>query len=159
MKKEIFIDVETNRSLDPRTGKITEIGIIYRINGKIKKEVEFKTNIYKNLIKFLDSIINKYDKEDKAYFIAYNAKFDNDFIRELFNKNNNKFYGSYFHNPVIDVMQIASYKFMIKNRKPINFKLGTLCKYFRIKINDEKLHNALYDIRKTKELYNILKKW
>lgn len=159
MRKEIFLDLETNQSLDPLTGTITEIGIIYRVDGKVKKELFIDRDIYNNLIKFLDSVINKFDPKDKAYFIAYNAKFDNDFIRQLFLKNKNDFIGSYFYNPVIDVMQLAAHKFMRKNIRPDNFKLGVVCKYFGIKVNDNKLHNALYDIQKTKELYNKLLKF
>lgn len=159
MRKEIFLDLETNQSLDPTTGTITQIGIVYRIDGKIKKELFINNNIYKSLITFLDSVINKFKPEDKAYFIAYNSKFDEEFIRQLFIRNGNKFYGSYFYNPSIDVMQIAAYKLMLKNKHPENFKLGTICKYFNIRIDDSKLHNALYDIQKTKELYNKLRKF
>lgn len=159
MRKEIFLDLETNQSLDPLTGTITEIGIIYRVNGKVRKKIEIKEDIYKNLVKFLDSVIDRFNTNDKAYFIAYNAKFDNDFIRQLFLKNNNKFYGSYFYNPVIDIMQIVAYKFMLKDIRPENFKLGTICKYFKIKVEDDKLHSAIYDIEKTKEVYNIIKKF
>lgn len=159
MRKEIFLDLETNQSLDPITGTITQIGIVYRIDGKIKKELFIDNNIYKSLITFLDSVINKFKPEDKAYFIAYNSKFDEEFIRQLFIRNGNKFYGSYFYNPSIDVMQIAVYKLMLKNKHPENFKLGTICKYFNVRIDDSKLHNALYDIQKTKELYNKLRKF
>lgn len=157
MRKEIFLDLETNNSLDPVTGKLREIGIIYRVNGRIKKEFLIKSNFYDILLKFLDSIVDKYDKNDKIYFIAYNAKFDSDFIRQLFIQNGNNYYGSYFFNPVIDVMQIAAFKLMNK-KKPENFKLSTVCKHFGLRINESKLHNALYDITLTKDLYNILRR-
>lgn len=157
MRKEIFLDLETNMSLNSKTGKIKEIGIIYRVNGKIKKQLLIKNNIYSNLISFLDSVINKYDKTDKADFIAYNAKFDTDFIRELFLQNGNKFYGSYFYTPPICVMQLAKYKLRNKKR-PENYKLSTICKYMGIKVFENNLHSALYDIQITKELYNKLNK-
>lgn len=157
VRKEIFLDLETNMSLNYKTGKITEIGIIYRIDGKIKKQLLIKNNIYNNLLKFLDSVINKYDKTDKADFIAYNAVFDTSFIRELFLQNNNKFYGSYFYNPAICVMQLARYKLRNKER-PDNFKLSTVCKYMGIKVIEGDLHGALYDIKITKDLYNKLNK-
>lgn len=157
MRKEIFLDLETNNSLDPVTGKLREIGIIYRVNGRIKKEFLIKSNFYNTLLKFLDSIVNKYDKNDKIYFIAYNAKFDSDFIRQLFIQNRNNYYGSYFFNPVIDVMQIAAFKLMNK-KKPENFKLSTVCKHFGLRVNESRLHNALYDITLTKDLYNILRR-
>lgn len=158
-RKEIFLDLETNQSLDPYTGLITQIGIIYRVGGKIKEELFIDNNVYNNLILFLDKVIDRYDKEDKAYFIAYNSRFDEDFIRQLFLKNDNKYYGSYFYYPSIDVMQMAAFKLMRKNIRPENFKLGTICKHFDINIDETKLHNALYDIQRTKELYNKLIKY
>jgi DNA polymerase III subunit epsilon len=157
-QKEIFLDLETNMSLNYKTGTITEIGIVYRVGGKIVKRLEIKKDIYKALLKFLDSIINKYDKEDKAYFIAYNATFDTNFIRELFLKNGNVFYGSYFRNPSICVMQMAAAHFKGKKDRPENFKLSTVCKFMGIRVIESELHGALYDISITKDLYNKLKK-
>lgn len=159
MRKEIFLDLETNQSLDPYTGLITQVGLIYRIGGKVKEELFINNNIYNNLLSFLDKVIDRYDKEDKSYFIAYNSRFDEDFIRQLFLKNDNKFYGSYFYYPSIDVMQMAAFKLMRKNIRPENFKLGTMCKHFNINVDETKLHNALYDIQRTKELYNKLIKY
>lgn len=159
IRKEIFLDLETNQSLDPYTGLITQIGLIYKINGKVKEELFINNNIYNNLVSCLDKVVDRYDKEDKAYFIAYNSRFDEDFIRQLFLKNNNKYYGSYFYNPSIDIMQMAAFKLMRKNIRPENFKLGTICKHFNINIDETKLHNALYDIQKSKELYNKLIKY
>lgn len=158
MRKEAFIDLETNDSLDPKTGTITQLSIIYRVNGKIKEKKNFKENIYENLIAFLNTCVNRFDKNDKMQFIAYNAKFDTDFVRELFEKNGNKWYGSYFYTPSIDVMQMAAFVFYISNKRPENFKLATVCKYYGFKVDDTKLHDSLYDIELTKDLFNRLKK-
>lgn len=153
--KQIFIDIETT-GLNPESDKIIQIAGIIKVNGKIKEKFDFKTNIYINFLNLLDKHINKFDKNDKAYFLAYNAKFDNDFIRKLFLDNNNKFIGSYFYNPVIDVLQMTSYKFMLKKKFPENFKLITVAKFLQIKVDENKLHNAAYDIFITNEIYKKL---
>jgi DNA polymerase-3 subunit epsilon len=158
LRKELFIDLETNDSLDPKTGTITQIGVIYRVNGAIKIKKDFKEDIYNTFLEFLNTCVNRFDKHDKMYFIAYNAKFDSDFIRELFEKNNNKWYGSYFYSPCIDVMQFAAFTLLLSNKRPENFKLSTVGRYFGIKVDENKLHDALYDIEITKELFNRLKK-
>ena len=159
--KELFIDVETTGTA-PTTSTIREIGFIYRKNKKVIKTVEIKgpePHCYTEFLKHLDGIVNKYDVTDKLYFLAYNAKFDNDFVREMFKRNNNNFFGSYFHNPYICVMQLAAFKFMRKNKFPENFKLSTVCKYFKIDIVENNLHGAKYDVKILKDLYNKLLKW
>jgi DNA polymerase-3 subunit epsilon len=157
--KQLFIDIETNQSLDPKTGVITQLAFIYRKNGKTIKSVNIKTNIYTTFVSELDKIVDRFDKNDKVYFIGYNAKFDSDFIRELFTKNNNKFYGSYFFNPIIDIMNIAAYKFMLKKSHPENFKLGTIAKFLNIEVDNNNLHDALYDIEISRKVYSKLLKY
>jgi DNA polymerase-3 subunit epsilon len=155
--KQIFIDLETT-GLNPKQDKIKQLAYIYRVNGKIIKKGNFKNNIYKSFINDLDQFVNKYNKKDKIYLIAYNAKFDSEFLRQLFLNNGNEFFGSYFYNPEICVMNLAAYKLMQKKRHPENFKLSTLCKYFKIKVSEDNLHDALYDITLTKDLFNKLRK-
>lgn len=158
MTKQFFIDIETNQSLDPKTGIITQLAGIIRIDNTIREKINFKDNIYGNFKNVLDKYIDKFNPKDKFFFIGYNSKFDTDFIRELFLKNKDNYYGSYFYNPSIDVMNIAAYRFMIKSIHPENFKLSTVCKHLGIKITDSKLHDASYDIEKTYNLYLKLRK-
>ena len=160
MVKQLFVDVETT-DLNPNLGNITELAFIYRVNGKIKKTKEYKGNeydIYNAFLRDLDSIIDRYDKDDKLYLIGHNSRFDSEFIRAMFKRNRNEYYGSYFMNIPIDTAHIATEYFMNKRNKPENYKLVTLLKYFKIPFEEGKLHGALYDVRKTKELYNVLKK-
>lgn len=165
MRKELFIDIETNDSLDSKTGVITQIGYIYRVDGKLKEEKNINNhdnhnrNLYRTFTSCLDKMVNKYNKDDKLYFIAYNARFDNDFIREMFLQNNDKYFGSYFYSPYLCIMNLAAFKYQRKGRRPENFKLGTVCKDMGIKVDDTKLHDALYDIKLSKELYNKLIKF
>lgn len=160
MTKQIFLDTETT-DLNPNQGNITEIGYVYRVSGKIKKKRLIKgteRHIYEEFIKDLENLVDRYDQNDKLYLIGYNVRFDEDWLRAMFRRNGNQFFGSYFFNPSIDVMQIAGNYFMGKRNRPENFKLMTLLKYFKVPFQENKLHSALYDAEKTKDLYNILKK-
>lgn len=162
MKKEMFIDIETNQSLDPKTGSIVELSYIYRVGGKIRGRGEFKgseASIYKKFLADLDKYVDRYNKDDKMYFIGHNAQFDSNFVREMFLRHKNEFYGAYFFNPPICTMLLAAYKCMRKNVRPENFKLSGLCKAFKIKFKESELHSAAYDIELTKQLYNKLVKW
>lgn len=159
MRKEFFIDIETT-GLYPEKDSINQLAYIYRENGKIIRKADLKgDNIYPRLIVDLASFVDKYNKQDKMYFIAYNAQFDNSFVREMFLQQNDKFYGSYFFSPHICVMQLAAFKFMRKQLRPESFKLADVCKYFKINVDDTKLHDGMYDITLTKDLYNKLIKF
>jgi len=162
--KICFIDLETT-GLDPKTKKIWQIAGCIRNNGKIVKKFNYidkksEENLYHKFIAALDEGVNKFDKDDKMFFVAYNAPFDGSFIRRMFETNGNKFIGSYFYNPYTCLMQMASRYFMKnpKKKRPENFKLGTVCRYFGIKVIDFKLHDGNYDIEISRKLYNKLNK-
>jgi len=167
MRKELFIDIETNDSLDPKTGLITQIAYIYREDGKLKGEGDLRSNpdakdnkvIYGLFTNDLNKFVDRYNKEDKLYFIAYNAPFDNNFIREMFLQNGDKFFGSYFYSPHLCIMNLAAFRYQRKGKRPENFKLATVCKDMGIEVNEDKLHDASYDIQLSKELYNKLIKF
>ena len=159
MKKQIFIDIETT-GLNPKKDTITQLAYLYFENGKKKATGNLKgATIYGSFVKSLDKLVDKFQKGDKMHFVGHNSHFDSDFVRELFVKNGNNFYGSYFYNPVVCTMMVASYKFMLKNKRPEDFTLLGLLNYFKIKVDENKLHDALYDITKTRELYLKLTKF
>ena len=41
--------------------------------------------------------------------------------------------------------------------KPIDYKLGTLCEYFGVRLTDHDAHDALNDVRATVELYRAIR--
>lgn len=108
-------------------------------------------DMYLDFICFLDKYISKYNKNDKLFIGGYNVKFDTDFIRQLFLRNDNKYYGSYFRTGTIDVMCLVSFVCCLKKIPiPENFKLKTIAEYFNI---DLEAHSALNDIRATRQIY------
>lgn len=159
MRKELFIDIETS-GLSAKDDSIVQLAYIYREGGKIKETGDLKgKDIYLQFLSFLDKCVDRYNKEDKIYFIAYNAVFDTEFVRNMFLQNKNEFFGSYFYSPPICVMLLAAFKYMRKGKRPENFKLGTVCRDFGMRVADDKLHDGMYDITLTKNLYNKLLKW
>ena len=113
---------------------------------------------YANLNSLLERHCDRFDKNDKLHFVAYNAKFDADFIRKFFEKNGDSFYGSWFWNPPICVMQAAAWMTMRVRGALPNFKLGTLCECAELGWNESEAHDASYDIHKTLELYRYLRR-
>lgn len=112
---------------------------------------------YNGLCKVLGRHCNKFDKKDKLQMVAYNAPFDSDFLREFFAKNGDVYFGSWFWTPPICVMQAAAWLVQRVRGALVNFKLGTLCQSAGIKWNDDDAHDALYDIKKTIELFKYIR--
>ena len=100
---------------------------------------------YEDFTVWLSSHINKFDKSDKAIFAAYYARFDNDFIRELFKRNNDNYFGSWFYSAPLDIMgTVVQCVRLGLMPVPVNFKNVTICEFFGI---EHKAHSALDDIK------------
>jgi DNA polymerase-3 subunit epsilon len=112
---------------------------------------------YTAIIECLSRHCDRYDKKDKLHFVAYNAKFDVEFIRVFFQKHGDQFFGSWFWNPPICVMQAAAWMTMRVRGALPNFKLETLCKCAELGWDDSLAHDASYDISQTLELFRYLR--
>jgi len=181
MIKYCYLDVETS-GLDPDKNGLLQIGCILEVGG-FEKEFSLKcrpfetdevdqdalqvtgftrdeimtwpspASTYGILIEQLSHFVDRYDRRDKFLFVGYNSTFDERFMRQFFRKNGNKFFGSYFHFPTIDVMTLAAY-YLRESRHTMNdFKLMTVASAMGIHIDMCKAHDALYDIKITRELY------
>lgn len=124
---------------------------------KTKEEIlaytdDEQTGILK-FITVLNKYINKFDKTEKAFIVGYNIKFDFEMLITSFLRNNEKYFFSYFWSNPIDVMTIAGYSLMMFRHLMVDFKLITVAKQFKIQLEEEKLHDALYDIEITRNVY------
>ena len=186
--KKIYIDVETT-GLNPDEHGIIQIAGIIEIDDKIEKSFNLRSNIHKDdafdpkalevigktieqIHEFPDAVsvhqqfceimqefVDKYDSKDKFSFIAYNAGFDMDFLRSWFGKCGDKYFGSWFWFPYIDVMTLA-YNSLLKERPEMtNFKLGTVADKMGLELEKTKLHDALYDVKLAMMLYKQFEKY
>ena len=107
----------------------------------------------KELKILLGDYIDPFDTKSKMFFMAYNANFDQDFLRQWFRKLGDNYFGSWFWTPAIDVMALAGHYLMSERQKLVNFKLGTVAKHLELNIKTAKQHDALYDAQLTREIY------
>lgn len=110
---------------------------------------------------FVDGIlakyVDRYNKTDKFFLVGYNnASFDNRFLRGFFLQNGDKYFGSWFWANCMDVMVLATPYLAAKRAEMKDFKQGTVAKALGIPVEDEKLHDALYDIEICKAIFDIV---
>lgn len=112
---------------------------------------------YKLLMSKLNTSIDRFDRQDKFFISGYNCQnFDMNFLRKLFDNHQNSFIPAYFWSSSLDVMVLAA-NALIETRKTMpNFKLETVAKQFGIEIQGKGFHDAMSDIRATREIYQIL---
>lgn len=115
-----------------------------------------RTVVYPQLIAILSRYVGKFDKKDKFFFCAYNAHFDNAFVRAFFAQCDDKYFGSWFWSNNIDVMVLAGEYLKDVRHEMTDFKLMTVAKQLGIEIDESKLHDGFYDIELTKKVYDIV---
>lgn len=113
--------------------------------------------VYQQLVDMLSKYVDRYDKKDKFFLAGYNVQaFDSPFLRGFFIQNGDRYFGSWFWPNCIDVMILAT-PYLAESRADMdNFKQGTVAKELGIPVDDEKLHDALYDIKICKAIYDIV---
>ena len=111
--------------------------------------------VYKQIIDLLSKYVDKYDKGDKFFLVGYNnASFDNPFLREFFNKNNDPYFGSWFWSSSLDVMILATPFLARKRHLMPNFKLMTVAKFCNIVVDESRLHESGYDVELTEAIFD-----
>ena len=183
--KLLYLDVETT-GLSHYKNDIIQLAFIIEIDGIVKEEKSFnmqplsmenvedsalKVNnitreqlltfsyskdIHNEVFNIFNKYINKYDKADKFTPCGYNVRFDLDFFHSWAKKCGNTYSGSYINWKYLDVMQLA---YLLDYQGILNlpdYKLHTICEHFKIEFKE---HDALEDIKATKQLFKLLLKY
>lgn len=129
--------------------------------GGVTKEIIMSytpmSDVYKSLIEILSKYADKYDKQDKFFLIGYNnASFDNQFLRAWFVQNGDNYFGSWFWSSAIDVMVLAAEYLKNERSQMKDFKLMTVAKKLGIRVDENKLHDAFYDLKLTNIAYKLI---
>lgn len=127
------------------------------IGGVTREQIEAYTpmrEVYNQLIEILSRYVDRYNKKDKFHLAGYNNRsFDDQFFRAWFKQNMDEYFGSWFWSDSLDVLVLAS-KHLRKERAYLeNFKLHTVAKRFGIDVDDNRLHDATYDIGLTRDIF------
>lgn len=185
-EKLIYIDLETG-GVNSYKNPVIQIAGIVEINGKIKQQFDLRTapfphqeiedsslevtgltrseikgyddpsTVFDTLTTMLDKYVDRYDSSDKFHFVGYNSTFDDRFMRAFWKNNNDKYYGSFFYFPTIDVCVLAADQ--LKSARPLmnGFKLVDVAEHFFDDVNADDAHDASWDIKMTRRIYKHLK--
>lgn len=119
---------------------------------------EHRTVQFGRFVDLLDKHIDLFNPEDKFFLVGYNNSwFDNEFLRNLFVLEGDSSFGNYFWQNGIDVMVLAGQYLMPDRHKMPSFKLHRVAKWVGVDVDDSKLHDAVYDLELTWQVYNIVK--
>lgn len=182
--KILYLDTETT-GITANSAVIQFAGII-EIDGEVKEEFNIRCkphkgadisekalevtgmtldiiNSYqepKEAMEEMESIFEKYcdkfDRNDKYILVGQNIKFDFQKLYEFYTRLGNKYLGSWINFKMLFDTLAVIQALQLVNKLPIleNNKLITWCNFFGIKL--ENAHDALADIRATRELAKVL---
>jgi DNA polymerase-3 subunit epsilon len=142
----------------PHTGLIVSDEVLswHGLTREALLEYEAPTETLTKFKEVLSRYVSPYNKREKIHFIAYNARFDMDMLRDWFNRCGDKYFGSWFWFPPIDVMGIAAQVLHRERPRLKDFKLATVAAHMGLDVDASALHEALYDVELTKDLYLAL---
>ncbi len=113
--------------------------------------------VHGKLDALLSKYVDRYDNKDKFFLAGYNsAHFDDNFFRAFFTQNGDKYFGSWFWAGSLDVIVLASEYLKYKRHLMLDFKLMTVAKEVGLNIDESKLHDAVYDVMLTREIYRLI---
>lgn len=183
---KIFYDVETtgtksNRhSIHQLSGIIEVDGVIveefnYKVRphpkaeitkeamsvcGKTEKEIlayPESSIVFAAFTNLLKKYVDPYEKTSKAWLIGFNNRsFDDLFLRMFFELNKNPYYNSWFWSDSIDVLCLASEYLMDRRTSMPSFKLKRVALELGLLVDENELHDALFDARITRDIYRIV---
>lgn len=158
---KIIIDGQTKEMLNlhmaPFEGALISKGAL-SVSGVTEEQIKAYPNedeAYNKLMNKLNKYVSRFDRQDKMYLCGFNVhRFDNQFLRALFERHGNRFFNSYFWSDSLDVMLLASPCLIDKRPYMQNFKQMSVAKALGITIDESKLHNADYDIELSQQIYD-----
>jgi len=180
--KRFWLDLETT-GVDPNENGIHQIAGLIEIDGEIQDELNFQVQPFPDdvivpkaleiagvteeeirdyldplFVKIqIDEVLKKYvdvyDKHDKFIVCGYNVRFDVDFFRKFYIKLSDAFYGAYYWPNTIDVMSLATVVLERYRPQMPNFQLTTVANQFKIPFKEGEAHDAMADIRKTRDIF------
>lgn len=180
--KRLFIDCETGGT-DPARHALLTVAAIVEIDGEEKEAIQLKMRPddgcaveakalevngltaeqiagwpqpgaeRRRFLNMLTKYVDPYNARDKFHLVAYNGTFDDNFLRAWFRRHGDKYYGSWFYWPPIDVAVLVADAVADQRDAFKDFKQVTVAETIGIPVDESQAHDALYDVRLCREIY------
>lgn len=108
--------------------------------------------VFGDFVRYLENYVDKYNKEDKFYFVAQNTSFDYGFLKSWFEYNQHKYMGSYFHYHLIDLIPISMILKLSDFINPKSLKLEEIAAHLGLRFEGQ-AHDALADVRMLRAVF------
>lgn len=152
---------EFELTADPVKGHKELDGRALEINQYTAKEIitfGHPSTMKAQLHKIFDRWVDKFDKADKFIAAGYNVSFDVDFLRALWKSTGDNYFGSYVGYAQLDPISLVTSFIYRGIMKPLpDYKLTTVAEHLGIDTTDA--HDALADIKMTREVMRTLCEW
>lgn len=112
---------------------------------------------HKEFVGLISRYVNRYDRRSKAFLVGFNNRaFDDQFLRAWFQQNGDEFFGSYFYSDTRDALVLASEYLEDRRNHMPNFQLHSVAKELGLEVDQNRLHDASYDVELTRQIYRIV---
>jgi DNA polymerase-3 subunit epsilon len=148
-----------NFKLKPFNGALIEKSAL-EIAGVTEEQIHnypSYVDVQNQFLNLMRKYVSAYDKLDKFFLCGFNnASFDNHFLRAWFSLCGDKYYGSWFWPNTLDVMVLATQKLLEMRYSMPNFQLKTVAASLKVQVDQQKLHDAVYDVELTRQIYHLV---
>lgn len=148
-----------NYELAPHPKAILEPAAL-RINKRSEDEIRAfppMAEAYKDLTARLQKYSDRFSKTSKVYLAGYNnRKFDDIFLQKLFELCGDNFFMGIFYTESLDTMVLAAEYLTERRLFMPSFKLKRVAKELGLEVDENALHDALEDVKLTREVYRIV---
>ena len=129
--------------------------------GKVTEEqimaYEPMEKVYKKILMMLSKYVDRFNPKEKIFLVGFNnARFDDEHLRKWFEQNGDTFFGSWFWGESLDVRVMAGQYLQERRSSMPSFKLRRVALELGIELDNDRLHDAEYDIYLTREIYRIV---
>lgn len=146
---DYFVKPHPNYEIDDYALEVNKIS-----REKMKEFSEIAT-VHAQIKDLMGKYVDPYNKKDKFAIAGQNISFDLDFLSHFFMRQGDSYLGSYIDfRDRVELMDITRGMKALGFLKSDNVRLETVCKELGIEI---RAHNALSDIKATREVYYQIK--
>lgn len=119
-----------------------------------KNRLEPNQTAFQAFINWLNVCLTTDPIHEQLWFLAYNSKFDWDFISEWFKEQNNSSFKNYFYIPHICIQQMAVMHLSYKRCEMRSVSLSPIATKFNLVVESCLHHTALYDAHLAMQIFN-----